>query len=73
MSSLIERQGTPDHIRSDNGSEFIEKGLRRRLAEKRNKTYLYRAGKPMGKWINRELQRPLPEREPGSLAILNSH
>ena len=38
MSSLIERKGALDHIRSHNGSEFIESGLGSWLAEKRIKT-----------------------------------
>ena len=33
FSNLIEVHGAPEHIRSDNGSEFIEKGLREWLAE----------------------------------------
>ena len=49
MSSLIERHGAPDHIRSDNGSEFIESGLRRWLAEKRIKTIYIEPGSP---WQN---------------------
>ena len=28
MSELVSAYGTPAHIRSDNGSEFIEKSLR---------------------------------------------
>ena len=35
MSALIERHVAPEHIRSHNGSESIESGLRRWLAEKR--------------------------------------
>ena len=49
MFSLIERHGAPDHIRSDNGSEFIESGLRRWLAEKRIKAIYIEPGSP---WQN---------------------
>ena len=28
FSKLIDEHGAPEHIRSDNGSEFIERGLR---------------------------------------------
>ena len=33
MSSLIARHGAPDHIRSDNGPEFVAKSLQQWLAE----------------------------------------
>lgn len=49
VSALIERHGTPDHIRSDNGSEFIERGLRHWLAEKKIKTLYIEPGSP---WQN---------------------
>jgi len=38
MSALIERHGVPEHIRGDNGSEFIESGLRSWLAKEGIKT-----------------------------------
>ena len=41
--------GTPEHIRSDNGSEFIERGLREWLAENEIKTLYIDAGCP---WQN---------------------
>ena len=49
MSALIVRHGSPDHIHSDNGSEFIKSGLRRWLAEKRIKTLYVEPGSP---WQN---------------------
>ena len=33
FSKLIDEHGAPEHIRSDNGSEFIERSLREWLAE----------------------------------------
>ena len=49
FSKLIEVHGAPEHIRSDNGSEFIERGLREWLAENEIKTLYIDAGCP---WQN---------------------
>jgi putative transposase len=49
FSKLIDEHGAPEHIRSDNGSEFIEKGLREWLAENEVKTLYIEAGCP---WQN---------------------
>ena len=49
FSKLIDEHGAPKHIRSDNGSEFIEKGLREWLAENELKTLYIEAGSP---WQN---------------------
>jgi len=49
VSALIGRHGAPEHIRSDNGSEFIERGLRRWLAEKKIKALYIEPGSP---WQN---------------------
>jgi len=49
FSKLIEVHGAPEHIRSDNGSEFIERGLREWLAGNEVKTLYIEAGCP---WQN---------------------
>ena len=49
FSKLINEHGAPEHIRSDNGSEFIESGLREWLAENEIKTLYIEAGCP---WQN---------------------
>ena len=49
FSKLIEVHGAPEHIRSDNGSEFIERGLREWLAGNEIKTLYIEAGCP---WQN---------------------
>jgi len=46
---LIEQHGTPEFIRSDNGSEFIEKSLRTRLCKAEIKTFYIDPGSP---WQN---------------------
>jgi len=49
MKELIDAYGTPEHIRSDNGSEFIEKNLRQWLRETGIKTLYIDPGSP---WQN---------------------
>ena len=49
MSRLIAEHGAPEHIRSDNGSEFIEKELRAWLASQSIKTLYIEPGSP---WQN---------------------
>ena len=46
---MIDAHGAPEHIRSDNGSEFIEKGLRQWLADTGIKTLYIEPGSP---WQN---------------------
>ena len=46
---LIEENGVPEYIRSDNGSEFIEKNLRKRLSSEGIKTLYIEPGSP---WQN---------------------
>ena len=49
MARLIKEYGAPEHIRSDNGSEFIERNLRHWLAENGIKTLYIDPGSP---WQN---------------------
>jgi len=49
MADLIDLYGAPEHIRSDNGSEFIEGKLREWLAENKIKTLYIEPGSP---WQN---------------------
>ncbi len=49
MARLIAEHGAPQHIRSDNGSEFIEKELRAWLASQKIKTIYIDPGSP---WQN---------------------
>ena len=45
FAKLIDVHGAPEHIRSDNGFEFIEWGLREWLTELEIKTLYIEAGK----------------------------
>ena len=49
ISNLIDVHGAPEHIRSDNGPEFIERDLREWLAENKIKTLYINPGSP---WQN---------------------
>ena len=49
LSDLVDVYGAPEHIRSDNGSEFIEKDLRKWIAKNHIKTLYIDAGSP---WQN---------------------
>ena len=49
MSELIDRHGAPEHIRSDNGPEFVAKSLQAWLAEESIKTLYIEPGCP---WQN---------------------
>ena len=49
ISELIDIHGAPEHIRSDNGSEFIERDLRDWLAQNQIKTLYIELGSP---WQN---------------------
>lgn len=49
LARLVDEHGAPEHIRSDNGSECIEKELRRWLAEQKIKTIYIEASSP---WQN---------------------
>lgn len=49
MNAVTAEHGSPEYIRSDNGSEFIEKNLRRWLAEHNIKTIYIDPGSP---WQN---------------------
>jgi putative transposase len=49
--------GVPEHIRSDNGSEFTAKAIRKWLARIGVKTLLIEPGKPLGERLHRVFQR----------------
>jgi len=68
LGELFVAHGPPEHIRSDNGPEFIANALRQWLQQLQVKTLYIEPGSPlsaalclpagqcMGKWLLRELQ-----------------
>ena len=49
-------KGVPEHLRSDNGPEFVARDLRKWLAGTGAKTALHRTRKSVGERLLRELQ-----------------
>ena len=56
LGELFVERGTPEHLRSDNGSEFTAKVVREWLARVGVGDALHRTGEPLGEWIYREFQ-----------------
>jgi putative transposase len=52
------RGGLPEHVRSDNGLEFIAKAIRNWLAKADVKTLYIAPGQPVGERLRRELPQP---------------
>ena len=62
LSDLFVLRGVPEHIRSDNGPEFVAKAVRDWIASRRGEDGLHRAGQSLGERLHRELQRPASRR-----------
>jgi hypothetical protein len=60
LSDLFILRGVPEHVRSDNGPEFVAKAVHDRGG--RGEDSLYRAGQPVGERLHRELQRGVARR-----------
>ena len=64
LTELFVQHGPPDHIRSDNGSEFTAHAVRDWLGRTGVKTLYIEPGSPCGERIQRELQLKAPGRNP---------
>lgn len=56
LSDLFILRGVPEHVRSDNGPEFIAKAVQDWIAAVGGQDRLHRAGQSMGERLHRELQ-----------------
>ena len=67
LERTIERHGVPEHVRSDNGPEFVAKGLRQALAERGIQSSYIEPGSPWENGyvesFNSKLRDELLERE----------
>ncbi len=56
LADVMVLKGVPEHIRSDNGPEFVAKDLRKWLADTGGEDTLHRTRQSMGERVLRELQ-----------------
>ena len=56
LQYLFAVRGSPKHIRSDNGPEFVARKLTKWLKQAAVETLFIAPGQPMGKWLRGELQ-----------------
>jgi putative transposase len=56
LADVMVEKGVPEHIRSDNGPEFVAKDLRQWLADTGAKTLYIETGFSLGERLLRELQ-----------------
>lgn len=66
MSELSERHRAPDHIRSDNGPEFVAKSLQAWLKYENIKTLYIDPMLPVAQWIRGKFRRQVSEGVPST-------
>ena len=58
LAQAARERGMPEHLRSDNGPEFIATAVRRWLAGGGDADAVHRAGQPVGERVQRVVQQP---------------
>lgn len=64
LTDVMVMKGVPEHLRSDNGPEFVARDLRKWPCRYGSEDGLYRARKPLGERLLRELQLEAAGRVP---------
>ena len=64
LADVMVLKGVPEHIRSDNGPEFVARDLRKWLANTGAKTLYIEPGQSLGERLLRELQLQAAGRVP---------
>ena len=72
LTDLFVAHGPPEHIRSDNGPEFVARNVRGWLGRIGVKTLYIEPGSSMGKRLLRELQLQAPRRAARMRAVLDA-
>ncbi len=70
LADVMVLKGVPEHLRSDNGPEFVAKDLRQWLTDTGAKTLYIEPGSPLGERLLRKLQLQAQRRVPQRRTLL---
>jgi transposase InsO family protein len=59
LEALFAVRGTPRHLRSDNGPEFVSRRIQAWLAQRQTGPAVHRAGQSLGECVYRIVQQPV--------------
>lgn len=72
LTELFSWHGPPEHVRSDNGPEFVARNVRIWLGRIGVKTLFIEPGSPRGERLLRELQLEAARRNPRGRTVLDA-